>query len=167
MILQYFFVCLNITMVCLIQKFPNLFRNPLNETPFSGILILTSNRVGTFDEAFMSRIQLSLHYESLNFDQRQKIWRNFIQRLKTMDEPNIDYKSIDDRINDLAKEELNGRQIRNAITTGRQLAQYRGNDFGYVHLRHVIKIAAKFDSYLKGMSKGMTGDQIAEDSGLR
>ena len=32
---------------------------------FEGILILTSNRVGTFDEAFKSRLQLALHYEKL------------------------------------------------------------------------------------------------------
>ncbi|KAI8932326.1 hypothetical protein NX059_010520 [Plenodomus lindquistii] len=32
---------------------------------YEGILILTSNRVGTFDEAFKSRIQLSLHYDDL------------------------------------------------------------------------------------------------------
>ena len=40
---------------------------------YSGILILTSNRVGTFDEAFKSRIQLALHYDGLNEEQRQKI----------------------------------------------------------------------------------------------
>ena len=38
-----------------------------------GILILTSNRVGTFDEAFNSRIQLSLHYENLTCSQRRTI----------------------------------------------------------------------------------------------
>ncbi|KAH8722459.1 P-loop containing nucleoside triphosphate hydrolase protein, partial [Phaeosphaeriaceae sp. PMI808] len=43
---------------------------------YEGILILTSNRVGTFDEAFKSRIQLSPHYENLNKAQRQKIWKN-------------------------------------------------------------------------------------------
>lgn len=32
---------------------------------YEDILILTSNRVGTFDEAFKSRIQLSLHYDNL------------------------------------------------------------------------------------------------------
>ena len=32
-----------------------------------GILILTSNRFGTFDESFKSRIQLALHYEKLKF----------------------------------------------------------------------------------------------------
>jgi len=31
---------------------------------YDGILILTSNRVEMFDEAFKSRIQVALHYES-------------------------------------------------------------------------------------------------------
>ena len=31
---------------------------------YEGILILTSNRVGTFDEAFKSGIQFALHYIS-------------------------------------------------------------------------------------------------------
>lgn len=51
---------------------------------YDGILILTSNRVGTFDEAFKSRIQLALHYENLNVTQRRKVWRNFMNRLKTL-----------------------------------------------------------------------------------
>src|SRR6202043_2614411 len=52
---------------------------------YEGILILTSNRVGTFDEAFKSRIQLSLHYDNLTRPQRSKIWKNFLNRLKQMD----------------------------------------------------------------------------------
>ena len=91
----------------------------------TGILILTSNRVGTFDEAFKSRIQLALHYENLTSSQRRKIWRNFVTRLQDLEEPNINFDDIFDHMDDLAKEEMNGRQIRNAITTARQLAQYK------------------------------------------
>lgn len=90
-----------------------------------------------------------------------------MNRLKLLDEPNIDYESIDDHIDDLAGEEMNGRQIRNAITTGRQLAQYKGKDFCYAHLKHVIKIAGRFERYLKGVKDGMTDDQLARDGGLR
>ncbi|KAK7697667.1 hypothetical protein SLS64_013297 [Diaporthe eres] len=43
---------------------------------YDGILILTSNRVGTFDEAFKSRIQVAIHYESLTKKSRRAIWRN-------------------------------------------------------------------------------------------
>lgn len=48
---------------------------------YEGILILTSNRVGTFDEAFKSCIQLSLHYENLGKRQCRKIWKNFLSHL--------------------------------------------------------------------------------------
>lgn len=44
---------------------------------YEATLILTSSRVGTFDEAFKSRIQLALHYKPLTIPQRKKIWRNF------------------------------------------------------------------------------------------
>ena len=37
---------------------------------FEGILILTTNRVGTCDEAFKSRIQLALHYPPLSEEQK-------------------------------------------------------------------------------------------------
>lgn len=45
---------------------------------YDGILILTSNRIGTFDEAFKSRVQLTLHYPPLKRSGRHRIWSNFI-----------------------------------------------------------------------------------------
>jgi SpoVK/Ycf46/Vps4 family AAA+-type ATPase len=134
---------------------------------YDGILILTSNRVGTFDAAFKSRIQLALHYENLDFASRRKIWRNFMNRLKNMEEPKIDFEDIADHIDDLAKEDMNGRQIRNAITTARQLAQYKGKDFCYAHLKHVIGVAGKFDKYLKTVHEGFSDDEIARGEQIR
>ncbi|KAL9085703.1 MAG: hypothetical protein Q9165_007452 [Trypethelium subeluteriae] len=134
---------------------------------YSGILILTSNRVGTFDQAFKSRIQLALHYENLTKAQRRKIWRNFFNRLRTLDEPRIDFDDLYDNIDSLAEEDLNGRQIRNAITTGRQLARFQGKDFTHKHLQHVIKIAGKFEKYLLDVKEGFSDDQLARDGGLR
>ena len=40
---------------------------------YDRILILTSNLVGVFDEAFKSRIQVALHYEKLNRSARRRI----------------------------------------------------------------------------------------------
>ncbi|THZ50551.1 P-loop containing nucleoside triphosphate hydrolase protein, partial [Aureobasidium pullulans] len=48
---------------------------------YEGILILTTNRVGTFDEAFKSRIQLAIHYPSLNQEDRMSIWSNFLESM--------------------------------------------------------------------------------------
>lgn len=153
---------------------------------YEGILILTSNRVGTFDEAFKSRIQLSLHYENLTKGQRQKIWKNFIQRLKDMNnsasanadasgsgiakktEPiAIDFDDIECYFSELADYEMNGRQIRNAITTARQLAKFKNQLMNFSHLKHVIHVASKFDKYLNNVNEGFTDDQIARGEGVR
>ncbi|PGH01801.1 hypothetical protein AJ80_08968 [Polytolypa hystricis UAMH7299] len=134
---------------------------------YDGILILTSNRVGTFDEAFKSRIQLALHYESLNKSQRLKIWRNFFAHLRSFTEENIDFDDIDCALQELVGQELNGRQIRNAITTARQLAKFNGVTMSSEHLKRVIKVSRKFDTYLNTVKEGFTDDQIARDGGLR
>jgi SpoVK/Ycf46/Vps4 family AAA+-type ATPase len=156
---------------------------------YEGILILTSNRVGTFDEAFKSRIQLALHYENLDRSQRQKIWTNFLRRLKDMNSTNnetetqtssasekktqkldpidIDFDDIGCYMSELADIEMNGRQIRNAITTARQLAKFKKEQMNYRHLRHVIGVSSKFDKYLEGVREGFTDDQIMRDGGIR
>jgi SpoVK/Ycf46/Vps4 family AAA+-type ATPase len=153
---------------------------------YEGILILTSNRVGTFDEAFKSRIQLSLHYKNLQQGQRYQIWKNFLNRLKDMDkappskiiEPgsrvakdadpiDIDFDAIEGYIDELSRYEMNGRQIRNAITTARQLAKFKGERMCYDHLKHVIKVSVKFDDFLQKMHEGLTDDEIARGEGLR
>jgi hypothetical protein len=43
---------------------------------FQGILLLTTNRVAHFDEAFMSRIHLSLGNEKRDDSAREQIWNN-------------------------------------------------------------------------------------------
>ncbi|KAI0475739.1 hypothetical protein GGR56DRAFT_433186 [Xylariaceae sp. FL0804] len=133
---------------------------------YDGILILTSNRVGTFDQAFKSRIQLALHYENLKTPQRRKIWRNFFNRLKDVGETAVDYDDLGDHIDELAKMDMNGRQIRNAITTARQMAQFDGQDFSYKQLQHVIKVASKFESYLKDV-RGYSDDEMARQEMTR
>jgi SpoVK/Ycf46/Vps4 family AAA+-type ATPase len=166
---------------------------------YDGILILTSNRVGTFDEAFKSRIQVSLHYEDLKTEQRSAIWKNFLARLKTLEDgsarqnrkaiavgganirngldpqkpvhqqqpaPRIDFVGIEQRIEKLAKEEMNGRQIRNVITTARQLANYENLPLSYSHLKRVMKILNKFEKYLQNVS-GNTDEEAAREDGIR
>ncbi|KAF2180742.1 P-loop containing nucleoside triphosphate hydrolase protein, partial [Zopfia rhizophila CBS 207.26] len=95
---------------------------------YDGILILTSNRVGTFDETFKSRIQLALHYENLKELQGWQIWKNFEGgggSGGSEGKERIDARAILANSGDLAKHEMNGRQIRNAITMARQLALFK------------------------------------------
>ena len=134
---------------------------------YEGILILTSNRVGTFDESFKSRIQLALHYEKLKLNDRRTIWENFIRRLQKVEEVGIDFDDINKHMDDLARNELNGRQIRNAITTARQFARHREKDLDYADLQQVIKIALKFDKHTMDMQGGMNDDARKREDGIR
>jgi len=125
---------------------------------YQGILILTSNRVGTFDEAFKSRIQLALHYKNLGEEQRKAIWHNFITRIRDLDESNVDYADLVQHISELGKEDMNGREIRNAITTARQLAKYKKTPCCYTHLKAAIEVGGRFGKYLKSTLTEFSSD---------
>jgi SpoVK/Ycf46/Vps4 family AAA+-type ATPase len=115
---------------------------------YEGILILTSNRVGTFDDAFRSRIHIALHYEDLKPRSRKQIWSNFLTRLEDTEEGE-NVEEIKDRLDELAKHNLNGREIRNALSTARQLAAHGGEKMKWGHLELAIKTANDFGSYLR------------------
>jgi hypothetical protein len=115
---------------------------------YEGILILTSNRVGTFDEAFRSRIHIALHYEDLKPRSRKQIWSNFLTRLQDTEEGE-NVEEIKDRLDELAKHSLNGREIRNALSTARQLASHGGEKMKWEHLQLAIKTANDFGNYLR------------------
>ncbi|KAL6804887.1 hypothetical protein GGI42DRAFT_342266 [Trichoderma sp. SZMC 28013] len=104
---------------------------------YAGILFLTTNRIGDFDEAFTSRIHISLYYPELDEMKTVDIFKlnlDLIQsRFKRMDRPiQIDYK----RIKRFAKmhylyysdSRWNGRQIRNACQTALALAEYQAQE---------------------------------------
>ncbi|OAK95160.1 P-loop containing nucleoside triphosphate hydrolase protein [Phaeosphaeriaceae sp. SRC1lsM3a] len=114
---------------------------------YTGILILTSNRVGTFDEAFRSRIHIALHYEDLRPRARKTIWSNFLSRLEGTEEGE-NVAEIEERLDELANHKLNGREIRNALATARQLANHEGEKMSWDHLELAIKTANKFGKYL-------------------
>ncbi len=134
---------------------------------YEGILILTTNRVGTFDESFKSRIQLALHYDRLKFKDRCLIWENFFRRLEKFAEVGIDFDDIYRHLKDLARNEMNGRQIRNAITTSRQLAKHQGKDLEFTDLQQVIKVALQFDKHTTDLQGGMNDDERKREDGIR
>ncbi|KAI9748737.1 MAG: hypothetical protein M4579_007137 [Chaenotheca gracillima] len=135
---------------------------------YDGILILTSNRVGTFDAAFKSRIQLSLRYPKLQEDDCFQIWTNFIEHIEALTHSRttslgIESAEIKKNLRQLAKEELNGREIRNAVSTARQLAMFKNERMGYAHLCTVIAEMKEFEKYSVDLKGGFTDDEIAKE----
>lgn len=126
-------------------------------------MILTSNRVATFDEGFKSRIQLSLYYPKLTQASRCKVWQNFFDRLDNDPVARVELDIEDLRKNavPLSRFELNGREIRNAINVARPLAISEGKLLDFCCLEKVIKVQRDFDKYLKDVYDGMGDDEVA------
>ncbi|KAI1321381.1 P-loop containing nucleoside triphosphate hydrolase protein [Xylariaceae sp. FL0255] len=124
---------------------------------YDGILFLTTNRVGSFDDAFISRVHVQMYYPEFNDEQRQAIWKTFIDKLNR--------ERSDIRITIDAKEYIrgteiralkwNGREIRNVFQTAVSLAEYESekDEEGNTmvtdeHLKSVIDLSKDFKGYL-------------------
>jgi SpoVK/Ycf46/Vps4 family AAA+-type ATPase len=133
---------------------------------YDGILILTSNRIGTFDEAFKSRVQLSLHYPPLNRENRLRVWENFVALLEDPFDTSK-FAEIRQRLSSLASHKLNGRQIRNTMNTARQLSQFKKEPLGYRHLNQAIQNVLEFEKYVTKLHDDQTDEEYAEMHGIR
>jgi len=96
---------------------------------YRGILFLTTNRVKAFDEAFLSRIHVALHFRALSHSSKIQIWKAFIEKMAD----SVDPLSAQ-QIEELAKRDINGRQIKNAARTAHSLAVSRGEKVRFDHL---------------------------------
>lgn len=156
---------------------------------YSGILILTTNRVGSFDEAIKSRVHCALYYPPLDKEQTIRIWQ---MQLNSLDERNstveprhrvqFDSKEIEDYARRHWKQgkretRWNGRQIKNAFQTAVALADWdallytkgEGHPDGTLlrreHFEKVAEASEHFDTYLE---RTRTSDhQRARDGAIR
>ncbi|THU96035.1 P-loop containing nucleoside triphosphate hydrolase protein [Dendrothele bispora CBS 962.96] len=94
---------------------------------YRGILFLTTNRVKAFDEAFLSRIHVALHFHELPFQSRIEVWTAFIKKVGATD------IVTPEQIRTLAQRDINGRQIKNAAKTAQSLALGKGEKLSFEH----------------------------------
>ena len=116
---------------------------------FQGILFLTTNRVETFDEAFVSRIHLSLKYEGLSPEARKRVWKTFIDRVKAVEGIAVS-PLTDSNYESLARKNLNGRQIKNLTRAAQALAVDEGRPLSMDHIKCVVDLAETFEINVTG-----------------
>ncbi|KAL8759679.1 MAG: hypothetical protein Q9184_003542 [Pyrenodesmia sp. 2 TL-2023] len=139
---------------------------------YSGILFLTTNKVGHFDEAFKSRIHVSLYYPALDKRSTLKIWKMNLDRLskskKTLHtEAGEIYEYAKKHYKELVKKgktTWNGRQIKNAFQTAIALAEFDANKtqgkpvLALEHFKIVAQASEDFDDYLSRVHGGNEAD---------
>jgi SpoVK/Ycf46/Vps4 family AAA+-type ATPase len=101
---------------------------------YEGILFLTTNRINNIDDAFHSRIHVTMKYPDLNASSRRHIWVNFLKA-------SVKKNDVSDReLDKLADIKLNGRQIKNVLKTAGLLAARKDIPLRYEHINTVLAI---------------------------
>lgn len=138
---------------------------------YAGVLILTTNRMAVFDEAFRSRIHVSIYYPPLEKEPSDMIWAMNIKKLSKMD---VDFD--ENEIKQFADEfwkanegskarRWNGRQVKNAFQTALALASWdyhnkNRNQQGdrprltIDHFQMVRRTSEHFDEYINHVHGG-------------
>jgi hypothetical protein len=117
---------------------------------YPAILFMTTNRVKTFDEAFLSRIHIALHFHSLSSAARAQVWTAFLTKagIKIGDEGAISAEELQK----LTERDINGRQVKNATRTANSLALSRGETLRYQHIVEVLDVMDQFTNEFKRMN---------------
>ena len=87
-----------------------------------------------------SRIHVSLLYEPLNAETRERLWHAFLEKagLQGGEQSMVD----SDLMRELSARELNGREIKNVIKTATTYAGYHGRK---VDIHDVLKVVHTID----------------------
>lgn len=143
---------------------------------FSGLLFLTTNRVGHIDEAFMSRVHVVVGYPPLDDAKRRELWEGFFTKMRADTNGGIRVlKAAKDYVMQDAKDlniKLNGREIRNALQTAIALAEFEAKeepdyseddkiDVTKDHFERVLHMSRSFNVYLDSIKKNTVETRAA------
>ncbi|KAJ7902200.1 P-loop containing nucleoside triphosphate hydrolase protein [Mycena leptocephala] len=127
-----------------------------------GVLFLTTNRIKTFDVAFLSRFSIAIKYPEHDLNSRRIIWRKFFElaSVKTgdtegsgrstptdmvkLDDPTTVATISDAELDELAEKPFNGRTIKNLVRTAQALALSSGVPMSKTHVDVVVKSQETF-----------------------
>ncbi|KAI1108790.1 P-loop containing nucleoside triphosphate hydrolase protein [Nemania sp. NC0429] len=98
---------------------------------FQGVLILTTNRKQDFDDAFKSRIHVTISFPNLSNDSRSAIWKGLIKANKKV---KIDDSWTEAAYKKLGEYDINGRTIKNILRTAVAYANAKDERLGIQHV---------------------------------
>jgi hypothetical protein len=95
---------------------------------------LTTNSISAFDTAFISRIHLAIYYPPLSQSSRSRLLYTF---LKQTSQESAEGLRKDGSLEKIAKEKLNGRQIKNLVRAACAVARGDSTADGKICSRHL------------------------------
>ena len=116
---------------------------------YRGIVFLTTNRVKAYDEAFLSRIHLALHFDLLSPESKAQVLRSFLAKAGV--------EFTEEQIKEISTRNVNGRQIKNAARTAHSLALGRGEKVQFSHFVETLDAMDEFTTQFRLVGNGGNG----------
>ncbi|PBK66242.1 P-loop containing nucleoside triphosphate hydrolase protein [Armillaria solidipes] len=116
-----------------------------------GVLFLTTNRISSFDEAFLSRFSIAIKYRELDRAGRYVVWRKFLEmagstivedRMVSVEKGSSSVSQVD--LEKLSLKNFNGRTIKNIVRTAQALALSDKQPLAINHVQIVLRAQEKF-----------------------
>ncbi|KAH7887430.1 P-loop containing nucleoside triphosphate hydrolase protein [Phlebopus sp. FC_14] len=126
-----------------------------------GVLFLTTNRIKTFDRAFLSRFSIAIKYPELDAPARFVVWKKFLELtvsaaedqksgrdtpnsfIEVVGEGNKEVASEAD-LHELSLKPFNGRTIKNIVRTAQALALSKREALSIEHVKKVVRVQEGF-----------------------
>lgn len=119
--------------------------NKITMATLTGILIATTDRIGTIDPALVSRTDLAVVFR-LNRKIRRQIWANCISESGSQNhitESNIDVS--------LADKSLDGHTITSIVQSASRIAQSEHRNLELADIRNYVRESNELSQYLAGV----------------
>ena len=132
------------------------------------MLILTTNRLRKFDHAVMSRINLAIRYPDLSYEQKKRIFLQFLDQLD--EEATADRAKIERWIRDEDTQEqlegLNGRQIRNILFSAAKMTSEQEGG-GKLNLEAIKNLAQATKRFAHEIQADMEASRVKNEPSYR
>ncbi|KAL9614371.1 MAG: hypothetical protein Q9167_001174 [Letrouitia subvulpina] len=116
---------------------------------YQGIMILTTNRIKSLDVAIQSRIHLAIRYDDLTREQMKNILDTILNKFKPRKSDKDEILKYFHEFTEDTKIKLNGRQIRNLVSSAQAIASSNHRDsISRVDFRQILIVTRDFQEQL-------------------
>ncbi|KXT08310.1 hypothetical protein AC579_1790 [Pseudocercospora musae] len=135
---------------------------------YEGIIILTTNRIRSFDVAVQSRMHLAIQYDDLQPEAKANIYRTLLKKIPKyqLDDELQPGKALDKRLDQLCRRgKINGRQIRNAVGSAYALA--KDQNHGILKFEHLEEVHEMTMDFVSSLWEDTRGTRSQNEAGKR
>ncbi|MCD8096863.1 MAG: ATP-binding protein [Lachnospiraceae bacterium] len=129
---------------------------------YDGIVIFTTNFISNYDAAFMRRIQHHIHFELPNCEQREELWKFY---LDTGVPHRVNMKELAEKYEGISGAYISYAVFQAAITTARKAETVMSQDNLEHAVRQIMESKRAHDPQIKVTKREVPEEYVREQTG--